>query len=232
MKYAIILYGIAAGAAALWTGVRFDAPFFTRMTGFLPPHYGYSAYAVVPLVFLPPWAGLRWVAVATLLLSGNRAAWVGVIGGWASTQSRRRVILAAFLAITAIVGGNAIKPRGAEGDSVRVLIWKAAVRQAVREPWGAKDWAIGVDGYAVTKAHSDALQILVNYGWAVFLAVIFAVAFGLWWIPPSPEKTAVIALTVQSVVDNRITTSWSCAVIYALTWAAAARLSRQSLTQV
>lgn len=224
----IVAWGLLVAGAALYTGVTFGLAgrtfFKTSMIGFLPWHYGYSAYAVVPLLFLGPrWA--RWVGGVTLLLSANRAAWVGVIAGWAWAGGRRRLALAGILALLAVVGGNALKDYGARGDSARVHIWKAAIKEANRHPLtgvGERGWLIGVHGYAVTKAHSDVLQLAVDHGWLVAGLAVLLFGLAFYRLPESPEKALVLALSVQSVINNYLHHP-ACAALYVAVWIAAMR---------
>lgn len=221
MRQLIGVWGMVVGAAALYTGAS-TGHFFTHMTGFLPPHYGYSAYAVVPLLFISNEAWLRWVAGATLLLSGNRASWVGALTGalW------RRPMLAALLCALAAFGGLLMKPRivAKRTDSVRVSIWKAALATAKRNPEGIGrgGFCVGVAGRMVDKAHSDVLQLLVEGGVALTAYVLAALILGLYYLPDGPEKDVVIALTTQSIIDNRLHHP-ACAALYAAAWLAAWR---------
>lgn len=210
------LSSMVVAAAALWTGAPHGYHIGT-MTGLLPPHYGYSAYCVVPLLFLSNVGWLRGAGAAVLVLSANRAAWVGAIVGWAA-GARRRLLLAVGLAVAATILGYAWKPR-TDNDSVRIHIWKAAVRDVVRHPegLGAGNWAIGVDGYLITKAHSDVLQLFVERGVAVGFLVLYLAAIGLWFAPPGPEKQLLVALSAQSVIDNRLHHP-ACAALYAAAW--------------
>lgn len=228
MSRLIAVWGSAVGLAALWTGAQHGFHVAT-MTGFLPPHYGYSAYAVVPLVFLGPlW--LRGLAGATLLLSGNRAAWVGVLAGLAWRWVRgphagtRALLLAALLPL-AVVAGNALKPRGATGDHVRLHIWKVALTTAAKHPEGVGpgNFALGVDGYAVTKAHSDVLQLLVERGFRVTGAVLALAVFAVCILPAgAPATAAVVALASQSLIDNRLHHP-ACGALLAAVWICAWR---------
>lgn len=212
--------------AALYTGVT-TGPFrfFTTMTGFLEPHYGYSAYAISVLLFLAPHPALRWVAAGALLLSGNRASWVGGLAGalW------RRPVLALALGLLAAVGGYAWKPR-TDNDSVRILIWRSALREAAKHPEGIGrgQFIAAVDGYAATKAHSDVLQLWVEGGAALTVYVLAAFVLALWFLPPSPAKDAIVCLSVQSVIDNRLH-NWACALLYAAVWIAALWEARLAL---
>jgi len=217
MSPLIVLWGLAAGAAALYTGAR-QGFALCSMTGFLPPHYGYSAYAMVPLLFLGPrWA--RWAGAGALLLSGNRASWVGALAGWASAAGGRRLLVAAVLGLLAVVGGNALKSRGAVGDVVRIKIWKAAAKHAIERPG---PFAIGVDGFLVTKAHSDVMQLAAEHGLLAAGVCVLAILGGIWALPASPEKSVVVALSVISVVDNRLHHP-ACAILYVAAWVAALR---------
>lgn len=220
IRAAIGLWCSVVLTAALYTGIS-SGHFFTSMTGFLKPHYGYSAYAISVLLFLAPGPWLRWTAGAALLLSGNRASWVGGIAGWASAGGPRRALLAAFLGVLAVVGGYAWKPR-TDNDSVRILIWRAALREASKHPEGIGrgKFIAAVDGYAATKAHSDVLQLWVEGGAALTVYVLAAFALALWFLPPSPAKDALVCLSVQSVIDNRLH-NWACALLYAAVWIAA-----------
>lgn len=225
IRKGIVAWALVVMAAALWTGAA--APggprFFTSMTGLLPPHYGYSAYAISTLLFLAPWPWARWAGGAALLLSGNRASWVGVIGGWASLGGARRALLAGFLALGATIGGYAWKYT-TNNDSARILIWRAVWRESVKHPEGIGrgKFIAAVEGYAVTKAHSDVMQLLVEGGVALTAYVLAALILGLAMLPPGPGKAAVVALTVQSVIDNRLHHP-ACAFLYAAVWLAALR---------
>lgn len=221
MRRAIVLWGVAVMAAAYWTGARHGFT-ITTMTGFLPPHYGYSAYAVVPLLFLARWRGFRWLAAAALLLGGNRAAWVGSIAGWAWAGGARRRALAVILAALAAVGGLALKPRH-DNDAIRAHIWKAALATAIKHPDGVGigGFCIGVDGNEVSKAHSDVLQLLVEQGVAktLFVLVVLLRAFEVLIFDgaPTPAKAVVVALTAQSIIDNRLH-HHACAALYVAAW--------------
>lgn len=212
----IIAWGLAVAAAALWTGAQ--AGFhICSMTGFLPPHYGYSAYAVVPLLFLAP-GRMKLFAGFVLLLSQNRASWVGAIAGWAwSRRTPARLAAAVLLAAFAVAGGLAFKPYGVRGDSVRIHIWKAAARQAVRAPG---EFCIGVGGYVVTKAHSDVMQLAAERGWKIAALALLVLGWAFCRLPESPAKAVVLALSVQSFVDNRLHHP-ACAALYVAAWIAA-----------
>lgn len=220
LKTLIGVWCSAVLTAALYTGIS-SGHFFTSMTGFLKPHYGYSAYAISVLLFLAPWPWLRWAAGTALLASGNRASWVGGIAGWASAGGWRRAALAGALALVAVTAGHAWKPR-TDNDSVRILIWRLAIRTAKAHPEGVGrgKFIAAVDGYAVTKAHSDVLQLWVEGGAALTVYVLAAFALALWFLPASPAKDALVCLSVQSVVDNRLH-NWACALLYAAVWIAA-----------
>ncbi len=234
MRPLIVAWCLIVAAAALWTGFttrpgQFD---FRWMTGFFPPHYGYSAYAMVPLLFLGPrWA--RWFAGVALLLSGNRAAWVGAIAGWASRQGGEHVgaklLLAFALCISAVFGGLLMKEAHVRGrtDNVRVQIWTTAWEVAVKHPRGigAGNFCYGIAGREVTKVHSDVLQLLVEQGFLVAGAVLLLLLGGLCWLPAGPWKETLIALSVVSVIDNRLHHP-ACAALYVFVWAAAIRNGR------
>lgn len=227
IRQLIGVWCLAVLVAALYTGAA-NGRFFTNMTGFLPPHYGYSTYAIVPLLFLSnvPW--LRWVAGAALLMSGNRASWVGAIAGWASSQWKRlgpvALSLAAALALVAVVGGLAMKPAvvRARTDNVRVQIWTTAWGAALKHPrgLGRGNFIRAVAGREVTKAHSDVLQLLVEGGFLLTGLVLALLAVGLYSLAPGLEKDVVIALTTISVIDNRLHHP-ACAALYAAAWLAA-----------
>lgn len=222
IRGAIVTGGVIVMAAALWTGA--DHGFFTAMTGLLPPHYGYSAYVVSALLFLGP-RYVREPAGLTLLLSGNRASWLGGIAGWAWRGGRRRAALAAILCVLAGVGGLAWKrPAQRRGNDVeRVHIWRAALRLAAHHPAGIGrgNFCMGIDGREVAYAHSDALQFLVVYGWAAAALALWAWVGGFWLLPAGPAKDAVVALTAQSVIDNRLHHP-VCAALYVAVWILAA----------
>jgi hypothetical protein len=224
-RQAIVLYAAAATAAAFYTGARDHGRFFTSMTGFLPPHYGYSAYAAAALLFLAPRSarGTRPLAAAALLLSGNRAAWVGVLAGWASTD-RRYWKLAAPLAAIAVAGGLALKPHPGN-DSNRVLIWKAVVHEIREHPAGngGQPFEFGVGGQAFDHAHSDVLEVALKYGVLAAAVVCLLVLGELVHLPASPEKAALVALTVPCVIDNRLTTSGASLALYLAVWVLALR---------
>ena len=232
IRAGIGLWCSAVLTAALYTGAAAGGRFFTSMTGFLLPHYGYSAYAISALVFLAPWAWLRWVALAALLASGNRASWVGVIVGWASTGGPRRAALAGALGVLAVVGGYAWKPR-TDNDSVRIQIWRATMHQIGKHPagLGRGGLCLGVDGNAITHAHSDVLEIAALYGVKVAVWAVVLVVFGLLALPAGPEKAALVGLTAISVIDNRLTTSWACLGLWAALWIAALRKPRLALRE-
>lgn len=221
----ICVVGGVVTAAALWTGAQ-HGRFFVEMTGFFPPHYGYSAYWMTALLLLTPSKPVRWVTGAALLLSGNRAAWVGAIAGWAWRGGRRRAALALFLGAAAVIGGLAMKPY-TTNDSVRIQIWRTAVSAAKAHPEGigTGNFAYGVAGRVVNKAHSDVLQLWVEQGAVVAAVVLVAVILGLWLLPESPAKDVVIALTVTSIIDNRLHHP-ACVVLYGMAWLAAAQKRR------
>ena len=209
---AIAAWASVVMVAAVWTGAH-PLPgghyFFVSMTGLLPPHYGYSTYAISVLPFLAPWPWLRWTALAALLASGNRAAWVGTIAGWLCLGGRRRLLPALALCVLAVIGGLAMKPAVAarRNDSVRVQIWKASWSVAKRHPWagvGHGNFAIGVEGRLVDYAHSDVLQFAVEDGIPAAAAFVLFAGLALWFLPLSPAKAALACLLAQSVVDNRL----------------------------
>jgi hypothetical protein len=220
--------------ASLYTGAV-SGRFFNSMTGFLPPHYGYSAYAVVVLLFISNAAWLRWVAGAALLLSGNRASWVGAIAGWAWSQRRRLgpVALSApvIFGMIAVIGGLAWKPAHirASTDSVRVQIWKTTWDQALRHPRGVGrgQFMIAVDGNATGYAHSDVLQLLVEQGFVVTGLVLAALLVGFYFLPDGPMKAVVVALSIPSIIDNRLHHP-ACAALYVAAWLGAVLESRAS----
>lgn len=219
MRRAIVAYALIVMAAALYTGAR-GGFHITTMTGFLPPHYGYSAYAVCVLPFLgPAWA--RYVAAGALLASGNRASWVGVIAGalW------RRPVLAAVLGLVAVAGGLAWKPKvvQARTDSDRVMIWKSVIGVIRAHPEGVdNDFAMGVAGLEISHAHSDVLEIALRWGVAAAIYAVVAVVLGFCLLPAGPWRDVLVCLTLQSVIDNRLTTSRACLALYAAVWLAAA----------
>lgn len=224
LRFMIVGFASATLGAALWTGAA-GGHFFTSMTGFFPPHYGYSAYIVTALVFLapPPW--LRWCAGAALLLSGNRAAWVGVIAGWAWSKNTSRWFAAApALIVLAVFGGLLLKPAvvRARTDNVRVQIWTTAIEIARQHPEGIGrgNFIRGIAGREVNKAHSDLLQLLVEGGWALTALVVLLLTWGFYRAPAGPSKDLLVCLTAQSVVDNRLHHP-ACAALYALVWVSA-----------
>ena len=221
MRKLIVAYALVVMAAALYTGAR-GGFYITTMTGFLPPHYGYSAYAICVLPFLgPSWA--RWTALAALLASGNRASWVGVIAGWAHAGGRRRALLAAFLGAVAVVGGLALKPHKGN-DSNRVMIWRSVIGVIQAHPEGVgDDFAMGVAGLEISHAHSDVLEIALRWGVKTALWTVLAVAFGFILLPAGPWKDVLVCLTAQSIIDNRLTTSRACLALYIALWISAAR---------
>jgi hypothetical protein len=231
-RQAIVLYAAAATAAAFYTGARDHGRFFTSMTGFLPPHYGYSAYAAAALLFLAPRSarGARFLAAAALLLSGNRAAWVGVLAGVASRQSARdehlgaKLLLLLALALAGVLGGLALKPHPGN-DSNRVLIWKAVVHEIREHPAGngGQPFEFGVGGQAFDHAHSDVLEVALRYGVLAAAVVCLLVLGELVHLPASPEKAALVALTVPCVIDNRLTTSGASLALYLAVWVLALR---------
>lgn len=230
MRRTLVAVATVTTAAALYTGAR-TGRFFVDMKGVLPPHYGYSAYFACVLVFLgPTWA--RYGAVAALLLSGNRAAWVGAIAGWAYLGGRRRIAAAALLCVLATIGGLAVKPPDsrARNDSARVIIWKAVGRTIQRHPDGIGPGALalGVEGYEVNHAHSDLLEIAVVWGFQRAVLVVILAAYGFWLLPRSPEKALLVALTTTSILDNRLTTHSACLALYLVVWATAfGRIARR-----
>lgn len=214
----IVGWSMAVLAAAVWTGIPH---FKVTMTGFLPPHYGYSAYAIVPLLFLTPVRWLRWTALAALLASANRASWLGALAGWASAGGRRRAALAAILGVAAVLGGLLLKPAVVRGrtDNVRLQIWSTAWDVIVAHPEGVGrgKFCYAIAGREVTKAHSDVLQLAVEQGAGVTAFVLAAVILGLSVLPAGPWKQTLVALSAQSVIDNRLHHP-ACAVLYALAW--------------
>jgi hypothetical protein len=219
----IVAWGVVVMLAALWTGAERGFVVGT-MWGILPPHYGYSAYAMVPLLFLGP----RWVRVAAggaLLLSGNRASWVGAIAGWVMSAPEcdfkgclcerwNRVALAVMLALVAVIGGNALKTYGSRGDSVRVQVWKAAAAQAVRRPG---PFYVGIAGRATAHAHSDVLQVAATRGWKAAVLVVLLAGWAFYRLPDGPGKAVVAALMVVSIIDNRLHHP-ACVALFAAAW--------------
>lgn len=232
LRNLIVAWCFTVMVAALYTGAAAGGYFKTSMTGFLPPHYGYSAYAIVPLLFLAPWQRVRWVAGAALLASGNRASWLGALAGalW------RRPVLAAVLGALAAFGGLYMKPAVVRNrtDNVRVQIWTTAWGVALEHPRGIGrgNFIRAIAGREVNKAHSDVLQLLVEGGFLLTGLVLALLGVGLYALAPGPEKDVVVALTVQSVIDNRLHHP-ACATLYALAWLAAVldARSRPSTTQ-
>lgn len=227
----IVAWCLVVMAAALYTGAAAGLRFFVNMTGFLPPHYGYSAYATCVLLFLAPWWWVRSLAGAALLASGNRASWVGSLAGWAWRGGRRRLALAGILGALAVVGGLALKPKivRARTDSDRVMIWKSVLGVIREHPEGiGSDYAIGVAGLEVSHAHSDVLEIALRWGVKISVLILLVVGWGFYRAPNGPEKAALVCLTAQSIIDNRVTTSWACAGLYAALWLAALLRARRS----
>lgn len=227
LRWSVVAFGVAVGVAAVWTWAR-GGWTINAATGFLPPHRGYSAYVLTPVLFLTPWPEMWMAAGVVLLLGGARAAWVGVLAGWAWRQARgphgaAKLFLILNLAFAGVLAGNLMKDRGTTGDSVRLKVWRAALHESRKHPWGLypDGFVAGVDGRLAVKAHSDVLQLLVIYGWAAFALVLWAGISAFVCLPDSPAKAAVFALTVQSVVDNRLH-HWACAIVYAAVWVLAA----------
>lgn len=232
----LIVFGAAATmAAAVATGAA-SGPFhfLTSMTGFFPPHYGYSAYIVTSLLFLAPQRWLQWAAVASLVLSGNRAAWVGAIAGWAWGRedgprvwdSRPlRLQAAVVLGVLAVFGGLLFKPPvvRARTDNVRMQIWTTALEVSAAHPegLGRGNFIRAIAGREVNKTHSDLLQLLVEGGRALTAITVLLIAWGLYRSPEGPFKSLLVCLTAQSVVDNRLHHP-ACAALYALAWLGAA----------
>lgn len=226
MRPLIVAWGLVAAAAALWTGAAKGFA-LCSMTGLLPPHYGYSAYAISALTAFAPWRGLRWVAWGALLASQNRAACVGALIAWGLGGGRRHLALASILGVLAVIGGAALKPYPGN-DSIRVQIWKAALRSVERHPLGVGrgGFYVGVGGRATGHAHSDVLQVAVEWGiGALFLVAAGAVlTFSVFWLtPPNPWKAVWIGLAFQSVIDNRFYASvprstLACAGLFAAVW--------------
>ena len=226
IQFYVVLFAAVTAAAAFATGLHPGAWFFTRMTGFFPPHYGYSAYIVTALLFVtPPRHWLRWAAGAVLLLSGNRAAWVGAIAGWGwSIGPKRYYGEIATALVIAVVLGLALKPAvvRARTDNVRVQIWTTALNVARAHPegLGRGNFIRAIAGREVNKAHSDLLQLLVEGGVAFTAIAVLLIAWGLYRAPEGPWKDLVVCLTAQSVIDNRLHHP-ACAALYALAWLAA-----------
>jgi hypothetical protein len=221
------LSGICAvvALAAIWTG-GVHGFFKTSMTGLLPPHYGYSAYFAVALVFLAEVPSGRVLGALAALLSANRAAWVGAIAGWASLGGWRRRLLAVVLAGAAVTGGLFLKQKAVRDrtDYVRAQIWRTALSVAIAHPEGIGrgNFCVGIAGREITEAHSDLLQLLVERGFSVAGGVVALLLWGICLLPAGPEKAVVVALTATSVVDNRLHHP-ACAALYALSWLLAAR---------
>lgn len=218
----IVFSAAVTAAAALGTGFFSHPGEFHMgwMTGFFPPHRGYSAYVVTALLFLAPQPWLRGAAGVVLLLSGARAAWIGVLAGWGWSHGWRRPWLLGVLLAAAVAGGMLMKGKPQQNnDSVRVMIWRAALHDIAKNPRGTypDGWCTAVAGMEASKAHSDALQGLVVYGWALGGGAILLVALGLWRVPEGPWKDLLVALTAQSVIDNRLHHP-ACAALYALVW--------------
>lgn len=222
LRFFIVLFAAATTAAALATGFTTDLGHFHMgwMTGFFPPHRGYSAYVVTALLFLAPQRWLRGLAGVTLALSGARAAWIGALAGWGWSRGWRRPWLLGVLLAAAVAGGMLMKGKPQQNnDSVRVMIWRAALHDIAKHPRGTypDGWCTAVAGLEASKAHSDLLQVVLIYGWAPGTLVVLLVALGLWRAPEGPWKDLVVALTAQSVIDNRLHHS-ACAALYALAW--------------
>ena len=217
LRRGFVLAASGVALAALWTGAR-GGFYLGDMYGFFPPHRGYSAYIVSALLFL---AGSRWgrgLAGAVLLLSGARAAWLGVLAGWAWGRPRRWAV-AAILGALAVTGGLWLKPAHVrpKTDNVRRQIWLTTVGVIARTPRGVGqgNFCMGIAGREVTKAHSDVLQVLVEQGWLWGGLVIIWIAGAFWLTPPGVGKQVLVCLLAQSVIDNRL---HQPACVVALTW--------------
>lgn len=230
MRALIIGWATIVLASAFWTG--WARGHWWHMTGFFEPHRGYAMYAASVLPLLAPrWLGGR--AWAGMLLSRTRAAQIGVLAAWAASCWARRnrdehfapkLLLLFGLAFAAVLGGAAMKPYGAKGDSDRVMIWKTAVSYIAERPWmgwGSDQFYVGVGGLAISKAHSDVLQLALERGVPAAALALFLLAWGLCRLPETPEKAVVVALTTQSLIDNRLHHP-ACAALYAAAWLAAA----------
>lgn len=225
-RHLLIAWGLLNLAAGVWTGTESwlrGGSFSFAMLGFFPPHYGYTMYAVSILPILASrWLGC-W-AWAGLLASRNRASQAGALVGWAWAGGARRRALAGILVGLVVVVGLALKPN-AKNDSNRVMIWKQALVAAAQHPegMGQGGFYVGVGGYAITKAHSDVLQLLVERGFRV-TGVVLALLGLLFYLLPAgtPEKAALACLLSQSIIDNRLHHP-ACAGLLLAVWVAAAR---------
>lgn len=220
MQRAIIWFGAAVAIAALYTGFRSHFA-VGSMHGFFWPHYGYSAYVESAALMLAGLSPIGWLCGTAILISDNRCAWLGVLAGVAYLSNKERRVALAIIGLLAVLLGAWIKPYH-YNDSVRIQIWLEWLRIFWKYPLGIRAhyfrvmWA----GKEVEKAHSDLLQLLVEFGIFKFTAATALIGFYLYTVlqePPTKARAALVCLTVQSIFDNRLHRP-VCAIIYVLIW--------------
>lgn len=212
MRLVIALAGLGASLACLLSGKT-----GASMVGFMPPHYGYSAFFESAALFAGP-LGLQVLCGLAMLVSTNRCSWVGAIAGWGYLGGwRRRAAAAGLIVVAVVVGGQVVKPNP-YNDIIRKEIWRAALAHpAVGDRAFAK---LSVLGVGVGKAHSDVLQAYVDWGpWGLALALL-ALLGGAWWLLRGPRTLAsatVVCLTTQLLFDNRLHYP-PCAALFVTAW--------------
>lgn len=207
-KIAFGWFAAACACAALWTGAKYH---FVAGTcwGFFWPHYGYSAYVESAAVLLCWCSPASLLCLAAIALSLNRDAWLGLLAGVAYYGNRRQRLACAILGALAVILGALLKPH-AYNDSVRLHIWWTMLRDvAWYNPRGLDphSYTIMWAGKAVEKAHSDLLQLLVDWGWLAWALTVIDLVLFLRWATrgkPTPAKAALLCLATQSVFDNRL----------------------------
>jgi len=208
IRRGIVLFGVATAVAALWTGWKLHFA-IGSMTGFFPPHYGYSAYVESAALILGGSSPLALVCALALALSDNRDALLGVLAGYAYLAAGwRRRAACGILGGLAVVVGAWVKPH-TYNDSVRVQAWIMALKLAKEVPGGigTGNFAIWFNGKWLTKAHSDVLQLLVEQGIWVWVGVMSLAVWGHYAAlkgPATRAKATLLCLTVQSIFDNRL----------------------------
>lgn len=214
LRQLIAVTGTLAAMAAMWTAPKGGA----GMVGFMPPHYGYSAYFESAAVFAATWPEAQALLLLAMLLSTNRCSWVGTLAGWGYLGGWRRRAAAAALILVAILGGGRIKPQPTN-DFVRTRIWAAAI--ASPGVGGEAFAKTDIFGMHAVKAHSELLQVYVDFGRAAFVLACLAMLYAAWWLlrgPQTPACAAACCVTVQLLFDNRLHYP-PCAALFLTTWA-------------
>lgn len=232
MRELIGVLGVVFSLGALWTGAQVGHHFKADMWGFLPPHYGYSAYFESAALLCAPWWPAQALCAVALGLSTCRAAWVGAAFGWAFLgRSWARWAALPFVLLFLVQFGASLKPTPFN-DRVRQQIWREAEAAIATSPQGVGEGHFtpvvlgrSVGGYA----HSDVLQAIVEDGWVAggTLLFMYAVLLVLALLEaPRVVGATLLCLCVQSVVDNRLH-YLPCAALWTTVWLWAAVRSAQ-----